>query len=91
MPLGLNATLEHTHREYCGRQTILRTPANETFSFGTVATLLEMIPFASMFFAFTNTGMYQIGLSKPEGELIFCAVGAALWAADIEAKESQSK
>lgn len=40
-------------------------------SFGTVATLLEMIPFASMFFAFTNT------------------VGAALWAADIEAKESQ--
>ncbi|KAF3015835.1 hypothetical protein E8E14_004954 [Neopestalotiopsis sp. 37M] len=40
-------------------------------SFGTVATLLEMIPFASMFFAFTNT------------------VGAALWAADIESKESQ--
>ncbi|KAK6066767.1 hypothetical protein SCUP234_11946 [Seiridium cupressi] len=40
-------------------------------SFGTAATLLEMIPFASIFFAFTNT------------------VGAALWAADIEGKESQ--
>ncbi|CAH0039179.1 unnamed protein product [Clonostachys solani] len=36
-------------------------------SFGLVATLLEMIPVASMFFTFTNT------------------VGAALWAADIEA------
>ncbi|KAI1339229.1 hypothetical protein F5Y15DRAFT_423946 [Xylariaceae sp. FL0016] len=40
-------------------------------SFGTIATLLEMIPFASMFFAFTNT------------------VGAALWAADIEQKNTQ--
>ncbi|ODA78734.1 hypothetical protein RJ55_06117 [Drechmeria coniospora] len=36
-------------------------------SFGLVATLLEMIPLASMFFTYTNT------------------VGAALWAADIEA------
>ncbi|KAH8648405.1 hypothetical protein BX600DRAFT_475198 [Xylariales sp. PMI_506] len=40
-------------------------------SFGTIATLLEMIPVASIFFAFTNT------------------VGAALWAADIESKDSQ--
>ncbi|KAH8907426.1 hypothetical protein BR93DRAFT_926477 [Coniochaeta sp. PMI_546] len=39
--------------------------------FGTVATLLEMIPFASIVFSFTNT------------------VGAALWAADIEKKESE--
>ncbi|PMD25642.1 hypothetical protein NA56DRAFT_641951 [Hyaloscypha hepaticicola] len=35
-------------------------------AFGTVATLLELIPVASIFFAFSNT------------------VGAALWAADIE-------
>jgi hypothetical protein len=40
-------------------------------AFGTVATLLEMVPVASIFFSFTNT------------------VGAALWAADIEAKDSQ--
>ncbi|KAH6646057.1 hypothetical protein BKA67DRAFT_541049 [Truncatella angustata] len=40
-------------------------------SFGIAATVLELIPFASMLFAFTNT------------------VGAALWAADIEAKESK--
>lgn len=37
-------------------------------AFGVVATLLEMVPVASIFFAFTN------------------AVGAALWAADIEEK-----
>ncbi|XXH05804.1 hypothetical protein Hte_012242 [Hypoxylon texense] len=40
-------------------------------TFGTIATLLEMIPVLSMFFAFTNT------------------VGAALWAADIEQKNSE--
>ncbi|KAH8884312.1 hypothetical protein GQ53DRAFT_786371 [Thozetella sp. PMI_491] len=40
-------------------------------SFGIVATLLEMVPFASVFFSFTN------------------AVGAALWAAEIETKGSQ--
>ncbi|KAI5464507.1 hypothetical protein BGZ63DRAFT_350302 [Mariannaea sp. PMI_226] len=39
-------------------------------AFGLVATLLEMVPFASVFFMFTNT------------------VGAALWAADIEAKNT---
>ncbi|KAK2067427.1 hypothetical protein P8C59_001168 [Phyllachora maydis] len=39
-------------------------------AFGTVATLLEMVPVASILFSFTN------------------AVGAALWAADIEAKET---
>ncbi|KAI0476458.1 hypothetical protein GGR56DRAFT_666053 [Xylariaceae sp. FL0804] len=39
-------------------------------TFGTVATLLEMIPVVSVFFAFTNT------------------VGAALWAADIEQKNT---
>ncbi|KAK1758416.1 hypothetical protein QBC47DRAFT_374617 [Echria macrotheca] len=40
-------------------------------AFGTVATLLDMIPVASILFTFTNT------------------VGAALWAADIEAKENE--
>ncbi|KAL2020221.1 hypothetical protein VTK56DRAFT_8647 [Thermocarpiscus australiensis] len=40
-------------------------------AFGTVATLLETVPIASVLFSFTNT------------------VGAALWAADIEAKENQ--
>ncbi|KAI8951573.1 hypothetical protein F4801DRAFT_544399 [Xylaria longipes] len=39
-------------------------------TFGTIATLLEMIPVASMLFTFTNT------------------VGAALWAADIEQKNT---
>ncbi|CCF35877.1 hypothetical protein CH063_01387 [Colletotrichum higginsianum] len=39
-------------------------------AFGLVATALEMIPFASIVFTFTN------------------AVGAALWAADIEAKDT---
>ncbi|OHE95875.1 hypothetical protein CORC01_08872 [Colletotrichum orchidophilum] len=39
-------------------------------AFGLVATALEMIPFASVLFTFTN------------------AVGAALWAADIEAKNT---
>lgn len=40
-------------------------------AYGTVATLFEMIPLASILFSFTNT------------------VGAALWAADIEAKENK--
>ncbi|KAI0868877.1 hypothetical protein GGS24DRAFT_480751 [Hypoxylon argillaceum] len=39
-------------------------------TFGTIATLLEMVPVVSTFFAFTNT------------------VGAALWAADIEQKNT---
>jgi len=39
-------------------------------AFGTIATLLEMVPIASILFSFTN------------------AVGAALWAADIEEKDS---
>ncbi|PHH90006.1 hypothetical protein CDD83_4739 [Cordyceps sp. RAO-2017] len=39
-------------------------------SFGLIATVLEMIPLASLFFTFTNT------------------VGAALWAADIEALQT---
>ncbi|KAF5512911.1 Outer spore wall protein RRT8 [Colletotrichum aenigma] len=39
-------------------------------AFGLVATALEMIPFVSIFFTFTNT------------------VGAALWAADIESKNT---
>ena len=39
-------------------------------SFGVPAVLLELVPIAGIFFAFTNT------------------VGAALWAADIEQKNS---
>jgi hypothetical protein len=63
--------------------------------FGTVATLLEMIPFASIVFSFTNTGKSH----KPLGESVMqpmrtlltplAVVGAALWAADIEKKESE--
>jgi len=49
----------------------LEAHAGSYAGFGTVATLLEIIPFASIFFSFTNT------------------VGAALWAADIEAKENE--
>ncbi|EHA46403.1 hypothetical protein MGG_02641 [Pyricularia oryzae 70-15] len=41
-------------------------------AFGVVATLLEIVPVASMFFSFTN------------------AVGAALWAADLEAQGTQA-
>ncbi|KAK5654413.1 hypothetical protein OQA88_7323 [Cercophora sp. LCS_1] len=48
----------------------LQKHAGPYAAFGTVATLLEMIPLASILFSFTNT------------------VGAALWAADIEAKEN---
>ncbi|KAG9250087.1 uncharacterized protein F5Z01DRAFT_427240 [Emericellopsis atlantica] len=40
-------------------------------AFGLVATLLEMVPVASVFFTYTNT------------------VGAALWAADIDANDAQ--
>jgi hypothetical protein len=39
-------------------------------SFGVPAVLLELVPIAGIFFAFTNT------------------VGAALWAADMEQKET---
>lgn len=55
--------------------------------FGTVATLLELVPFASIFFTFTNTG-------KRCFSTILChllnhnSVGAALWAADIEANNT---
>lgn len=50
--------------------TMSNVKTNETLRFGLVATGLELIPFASMIFSFTNT------------------VGAALWAADIEKKDS---
>ncbi|KAI3398603.1 hypothetical protein diail_8951 [Diaporthe ilicicola] len=48
----------------------LQEHAGPYTAFGTVATLLEMIPFAGIAFSFTN------------------AVGAALWAADIESKST---
>merc|ERR1711939_926551 len=53
-------------------------------AFGTVATLLELIPFASIFFTFTNTGKQcsaRVGLFPGTDQFL---VGAALWAADIE-------
>ena len=40
------------------------------YSFGIPAVLLELVPIAGIFFAFTNT------------------VGAALWAADMEQKQT---
>jgi len=51
--------------------------------FGLVATLLEMIPVVSIFFTYTNTGECSRYIGA-ESELTR-AVGAALWAADIEA------
>ncbi|CCC08792.1 unnamed protein product [Sordaria macrospora k-hell] len=48
-------------------------------SFGILATLLEMVPVASVFFSFTNAGKFHLGK----------LVGAALWAADIENKETE--
>ncbi|KAH9905358.1 hypothetical protein F4778DRAFT_705146 [Xylariomycetidae sp. FL2044] len=51
-------------------QDWLRQHVSPYTTFGTIATLLEMIPIASIFFSFTNT------------------VGAALWAADIEHKNT---
>ncbi|KAL3426931.1 hypothetical protein PVAG01_00440 [Phlyctema vagabunda] len=49
------------------REAWLKENTGPYTSFGTVATLLELVPVASILFNFTNT------------------VGAALWAADIEA------
>jgi len=52
------------------KEAWLKENAAPYTAFGTVATLLELIPFASILFSFTNT------------------VGAALWAADIEANNT---
>ncbi|POR32547.1 Outer spore wall protein RRT8 [Tolypocladium paradoxum] len=52
------------------RSAWLEKHAGPYTAFGLVATLLEMVPLASMFFMYTNT------------------VGAALWAADIEALDT---
>lgn len=52
------------------RASWVKKHAGPYTAFGLVATALELIPFASMFFSFTNT------------------VGAALWAADIEQKDT---
>jgi uncharacterized protein involved in cysteine biosynthesis len=49
----------------------LKEHAGPYTGFGIVATLLELVPFANIFFTFTN------------------AVGAALWAADIESKGTE--
>lgn len=40
-------------------------------SFGLVATLLEMVPVASMFFTYTNTGMFQYGQPRESRLTIF--------------------
>lgn len=55
--------------------------------FGTVATLLELIPVASIFFSFTNTGILPpfTATSALTDPLV---VGAALWAADIESNNT---
>jgi hypothetical protein len=50
--------------------------------------LLELIPFASILFTFTNTGMsinFRLVALKTLRTL---PVGAALWAADIEANNT---
>ncbi|RDW61522.1 hypothetical protein BP5796_11414 [Coleophoma crateriformis] len=52
------------------REAWLKENTGPYTSFGTVATLLELVPVASILFSFTNT------------------VGAALWAADIEASSA---
>lgn len=40
------------------------------FSFGTVATLLELIPLASIFFSFSNTGKLSLFINF--AQLILC-------------------
>lgn len=66
---------------------ILESATNlHNYRFGTVATLLELVPFASILFSFTNTG-------KPLLHTHFTSkltkiVGTALWAADIEARDT---
>jgi len=51
-----------------------------------VATLLELIPVASIFFSFTNSGK-QVSHYLENGPNMI-TVGAALWAADIEANST---
>jgi hypothetical protein len=54
-----NTSLPHVLlRGLCNLQHIVLTTIDTT-SFGTVATLLEMIPVASVLFSFTNTGKFQ--------------------------------
>lgn len=59
------------------------------YRFGLVATMLEMIPVASIFFTYTNTGRFSDGRRTAQQGPILTSfrtlVGAALWAADIEA------
>lgn len=60
--------------------------------FGLVAVLLEMIPIISILFTFTNTGESTMPTFKgavPRGAnvRINSKVGAALWAADMEANQ----
>ena len=52
------------------RDIAFEPSANLVSSFGVAANLLELVPIAGIFFAFTNQ------------------VGAALWAADLEANSS---
>ena len=86
-----NTSLPHVLlRGLYNLQHIVLTIIDAT-SFGTVATLLEMIPVASVLFSFTNTGEFQTSqLPRKVWECLRLTtdiVGAALWAADIEAKE----
>ncbi|ROT37658.1 hypothetical protein SODALDRAFT_280111 [Sodiomyces alkalinus F11] len=63
---------QHVHGRWSASQSQdwLKRHSGPYTAFGLVATGLEMIPFASMFFSFSNT------------------VGAALWAADMETKDT---
>lgn len=59
-----------------------------------MATLLEMVPVASVFFSFTNAGKFHSKEShvlpdRQRKQLTTVIVGAALWAADIENKETE--
>ena len=59
-------------------------------SFGLVATLLEMIPVASIFFTYTNTGESWLNphYIRNRASSNRITVGAALWAADIESMDT---
>lgn len=48
-----------------------------------------MIPIVSIFFTFTNTGESDLAPAKIPDSLQLGIVGAALWAADIEQKNTQ--
>lgn len=64
--------------------------ANGDNRFGTIATLLELVPVASIFFSFTNQGKPLHKYALDSDSDLHIVVGAALWAADIERQNSAS-